>query len=80
MTPQDVVAAETAASKVVVMNEGLDVIDLAMRIVGAKSLEMERPLQRYFRDMRAGLHNPPMQDMAFTKVAQQAITERRSDV
>ncbi|MDE9798337.1 acyl-CoA dehydrogenase family protein [Staphylococcus delphini] len=80
MTPQDVVAAETAASKVVVMNEGLDVIDLAMRIVGAKSLEMERPLQRYFRDMRAGLHNPPMQDMVYTKIAQQALTERRSDV
>ena len=30
-------------------------IDLAMRIVGAKSLEMNRPLQRYYRDMRAGL-------------------------
>lgn len=59
------------------MNEGLDVIDLAMRIVGAKSLEMERPLQRYFRDMRAGLHNPPMQDMAFTKIASIAIDSRR---
>ncbi len=36
-----------------VMNQGLEVIDLAMRIVGAKSLEMNRPLQRYYRDMRA---------------------------
>ena len=42
----------------------MEVIDLAMRIVGAKSLEMDRPLQRYYRDMRAGLHNPPMEDMA----------------
>ena len=40
------------------MNQGMEVIDLAMRIVGAKSLEMDRPLQRYYRDMRAGLHNP----------------------
>ena len=46
------------------MNQGMEVIDLAMRIVGAKSLEMDRPLQRYYRDMRAGLHNPPMEDMA----------------
>ena len=44
----------TSASKVMVMNQGLEVIDLAMRIVGAKSLEMDRPLQRYYRDMRAG--------------------------
>ena len=35
------------------MNQGLEVVDLAMRIVGAKSLEMDRPLQRYYRDMRA---------------------------
>ncbi|MEJ7541352.1 acyl-CoA dehydrogenase family protein [Staphylococcus intermedius] len=80
VTPQDHIGAETAASKVVVMNEGLDVIDLAMRIVGAKSLEMDRPLQRYFRDMRAGLHNPPMQDMSYTKIAQQAMTERQSHI
>ncbi len=60
---------ETAASKILVMNQGLEVIDIAMRIVGAKSLEMDRPLQRYYRDMRAGLHNPPMEDMAYTNIA-----------
>ena len=51
---------ETSASKVLVMNQGLEVVDLAMRIVGAKV--WDRPLQRYYRDMRAGLHNPPMED------------------
>lgn len=64
---------ETSASKVLVMNQGLEVIDLAMRIVGAKSLEMERPLQRYYRDMRAGLHNPPMEDMAYTNIAKSVL-------
>lgn len=63
------IQSELSASKVVVMNEGLDVIDLAMRIVGAKSLEMSRPLQRFYRDMRAGLHNPPMEDMAYHQIA-----------
>lgn len=59
----------TSASKVMVMNQGLEVVDIAMRIVGAKSLEMGRPLQRYYRDMRAGLHNPPMEDAAYTNIA-----------
>lgn len=57
-----------------VMNQGLEIIDLAMRIVGAKCLEMERPLQRFYRDMRAGLHNPPMEDMAYTDIAK-SITD-----
>ncbi|WP_436851488.1 acyl-CoA dehydrogenase family protein [Staphylococcus gallinarum] len=64
---------ETSASKVLVMNQGLEVIDIAMRIVGAKSLEMDRPLQRYYRDMRAGLHNPPMEDMAYTNIAKSVL-------
>ncbi|MCU5745195.1 acyl-CoA/acyl-ACP dehydrogenase [Staphylococcus sp. SQ8-PEA] len=64
---------ETSASKVLVLNQGLEVVDLAMRIVGAKSLEMERPLQRYYRDMRAGLHNPPMEDMAYTNIAKSVL-------
>ncbi len=64
----------TSASKVMVMNQGLEVIDLAMKIVGAKSLEMNQPLQRYYRDMRAGLHNPPMEDAAYTNIAK-SITD-----
>lgn len=67
------IQSEISASKVIVMNEGLDIVDLAMRIVGAKSLEMTRPLQRYYRDMRAGLHNPPMEDMAYSQIAKNAI-------
>lgn len=51
------------------MNQGLEVVDLAMRIVGAKVWKWMRPLQRYYRDMRAGLHNPPMEDAAYTNIA-----------
>ena len=53
------------------MNQGLEVVDLAMRIVGAKSLEMDRPLQRYYRNMR--LHNPPMEDAAYTNIAKSIL-------
>lgn len=44
-----------------------------MRIVGAKSLERTNPLQRYYRDVRAGLHNPPMDDAVIHKLAAEAF-------
>ncbi len=46
-----------------------------MRIVGAKSLQRNNPLQRYYRDVRAGLHNPPMDDMTIKKLAETAINQ-----
>jgi hypothetical protein len=49
------VSFHICASSVYDMNQGIEIVDLAMRIVGAKSLEMSRPLQRYYRDIRAGL-------------------------
>ena len=63
----------TNVAKYTVVNEGLAVIDKAMRIVGAKSLQRSNPLQRYYRDMRAGLHNPPMDDMTIAKLADSAF-------
>ncbi|MCG3056619.1 hypothetical protein KZ287_31110 [Escherichia coli] len=44
-----------------------------MRIVGARSLQRQNPLQRYYRDVRAGLHNPPMDDMTLINLAKQAF-------
>src|SRR5699024_832647 len=64
---------ETSASKVLVMNQGSVVIDISIRIVGDKCLEMERLLQCYYRDMRAGLHNPPMEDIAYTNIAHSVL-------
>ncbi|WP_065410685.1 acyl-CoA dehydrogenase family protein [Pseudobacillus wudalianchiensis] len=66
---------ELAAAKHIVTNSAIKIVDLAMRLVGAKSLQMSNPLQRYYRDVRAGLHNPPMDDMTISKLAQTAIKE-----
>ncbi|WP_438870459.1 hypothetical protein [Pseudomonas sp. L1(2025)] len=44
-----------------------------MRLVGAKSLQRSNPLQRYYRDVRAGLHNPPMDDITIKRLAETAI-------
>jgi alkylation response protein AidB-like acyl-CoA dehydrogenase len=53
---------ELAAVKHIATNSANRVVDLAMRVVGARSLSEKSPLQRYFRDVRAGLHNPPPDD------------------
>ncbi len=45
-----------------------------MRIIGAKKFtKCKSHCERYYRNVRAGLHNPPMDDMTITKLAQQAI-------
>ncbi len=62
-----------AATKVSIVNNALEVVDLAMRLVGAKSLAANNPLQRYYRDVRAGLHNPPMEDMVLVNLAKSAL-------
>jgi alkylation response protein AidB-like acyl-CoA dehydrogenase len=64
---------ELGAVKYTVTNAAIAIVDKAMRIVGAKSLQRQNPLQRYYRDVRAGLHNPPMDDMTIHKLAMGAI-------
>lgn len=65
-------------AKHVVTNEALEIVDTAMRIVGAKSLQRNCPLQRYYRDVRAGLHNPPMDDITIAALAKSAIEQTKS--
>lgn len=62
-------------AKHVVTNAAINVVDKAMRVVGAKSLQRTNPLQRYYRDVRAGLHNPPMDDITIKKLAETALKQ-----
>ncbi len=70
---QAFLASELAAVKYVATNTAIAVVDKAMRIVGAASLQRKNPLQRYYRDVRAGLHNPPMDDMTISNLAKNAF-------
>ncbi|MDW0115939.1 acyl-CoA dehydrogenase family protein [Sporosarcina thermotolerans] len=70
---------ELGAAKHVVTNAAIRIVDRSMRLVGAKSLELTNPLQRYYRDVRAGLHNPPMDDMVVSKIAKVAIEDMLND-
>jgi len=66
--------AKLGAVKLSVVNKALETVDIAMRIVGARSLSAKSPLQRYYRDVRAGLHNPPMDDMTIMALAGESIS------
>lgn len=66
---------ELAAVKMMVVNSANDVVDQAMRVAGASGLFHDNPLQRYYRDVRFGLHNPPMDDMTVIQLAKQVLDQ-----
>lgn len=74
---RDLIENELGVVKHTVTNSAISIVDKAMRIAGAKSLQRTNPLQRYYRDVRAGLHNPPMDDMTIKKLALSAIEQEK---
>jgi alkylation response protein AidB-like acyl-CoA dehydrogenase len=62
-----------AAAKHLVTNHAIEVTDVALRIVGSVGLQRQHPLERFFRDVRAGLGNPPMDDVALTIIGKHAL-------
>lgn len=61
------------AAKVVASNNAVAVAEQAMRLVGGSSLDRSMPLERHYRDVRAGLHHPPQDDAALALFARQAL-------
>jgi alkylation response protein AidB-like acyl-CoA dehydrogenase len=61
---------QLSAVKTLATNTAIEVVDLAMRVVGAKSLSRDFVLERLYRDVRAGLHNPPMDDVTYKTLAE----------
>lgn len=70
---------ELGLAKTVATNSALRIVDLAMRIVGGSSLSRNLPLERMYRDVRAGLHNPPMDDSVISMLAKRAIMDVNED-
>ena len=71
----EVIVNAVNVAKHTVTNAAITVVDKAMRVVGAKSLQRTNPLQRYYRDVRAGLHNPPMDDLTIKKLAELVLKQ-----
>ncbi|MGB1252427.1 MAG: acyl-CoA dehydrogenase family protein [Candidatus Promineifilaceae bacterium] len=68
-------AARNAAAKVMATETARDVTDKALRIAGGVSLTTALPLERHFRDVRAGSMQPPSGDTALEIVGRAAISQ-----
>lgn len=64
-----------AAAKIDTLNNCIEAVDIAMRVVGGVSLQKSRPIERYYRDVRAALHNPPLEDRGLEMLARAALDE-----
>lgn len=62
-----------AAAKQYAVEVANDVTDKALRVAGGASLTRNLPLERYFRDVRAGQMQPPSGDTALEIVGRGAI-------
>lgn len=55
-------ASDVVAAKLTVTNAAIAATDQAMRVVGGAAMRRDLPLERYYRDVRAGLYHPPSDD------------------
>ena len=65
-------AADVALAKVIATRAAVDATDEALRIAGGPGFLTGR-LERAFRDARAGLINPPLEDVALTGFARSVL-------
>jgi alkylation response protein AidB-like acyl-CoA dehydrogenase len=68
-------AARIAAAKTMATETANDVTDKALRIAGGASITKSLPLERFFRDVRAGSMQPPSGDTALELVGRFAISQ-----
>ncbi len=60
-------------AKLTATNAAIAVVDHAMRVVGGASMTHQLPLERYYRDVRAGLYHPPSDDSAIPLLGRLAL-------
>jgi alkylation response protein AidB-like acyl-CoA dehydrogenase len=62
-----------AAAKLHAGDTAVDIVDRCMRLVGGISLHRSQPLERYYRDVRGPLHNPPITPRGLEVIASAAL-------
>jgi alkylation response protein AidB-like acyl-CoA dehydrogenase len=60
-------------AKYTATNNAIKIVDDAMRAVGGASMTHALPLERYYRDVRAGLFHPPSDDMLLPLLGRVAL-------
>ena len=64
---------DLSAVKVSIVNSAIEVVNGMISILGPKSLFRKSAFSRAFKDVRAGLHNPPMEDLVYRDFAKVAL-------
>ena len=67
-----------AGAKVAVTNAAIQATDLAMRVAGGAAMRRDLPLERHYRDVRAGLYHPPADEQAYVMLGS-LVLERLQD-
>ncbi|HUB16026.1 MAG TPA: acyl-CoA dehydrogenase family protein [Acetobacteraceae bacterium] len=70
-------APSIAAAKFLCTNAACSVTETALRVAGGFSMTRALPLERYFRDARGGLFQPPQDDLALGMVGRAALESER---
>jgi alkylation response protein AidB-like acyl-CoA dehydrogenase len=65
--------ATIAAAKYLCTNAACTVTETALRVAGGFSMTRDLPLERYFRDARGGLFQPPQDDLALGTIGRAAL-------
>ncbi|MBX3063788.1 MAG: acyl-CoA/acyl-ACP dehydrogenase [Anaerolineae bacterium] len=60
-------------AKLTATNNAIKIVDDAMRVAGGASMTHSLPLERYYRDVRAGLFHPPADDSAIPLLGRVAL-------
>ncbi|MCE7947751.1 MAG: acyl-CoA dehydrogenase [Chloroflexi bacterium CFX4] len=67
------------ACKLSVTNAAIQVVGHAMRAVGGASMTHRLPLERYYRDVQAGLFHPPSDDNGLAALGRLALAQHATD-
>ena len=70
-------ATSIAAAKYLCTNAACRVTETALRVAGGFSMTRDPPLERYFRDARGGLFQPPQDDLALGMIGRTALEAER---
>lgn len=70
-------ATSIATAKYLCTNAACSVTETALRVAGGFSMTRDLPLERYFRDARGGLFQPPQDDLALGMIGRAALDAER---
>lgn len=74
----EAMAATVAPVKYLCSNTACAVTETALRVAGGFSMTRSLPLERYFRDARGGLFQPPQDDLALMLVGRATLADEQA--